>query len=407
MTAAGTGTGAARPGRVLAEHRMSARGRALSWAAVLLGVVVLVVAVRRPAGEGVPLDPTSTGSLGAKALVTLLGEGGSDVRVSARPPTADRRTVIVLRDTFDTVRSDALTSWVEAGGTLIVTDPTSGLTQARPYLPPINGAQAVEDVRQSCPDIPALRGLGTVRTGGSLVYDRKGRAPGAVGCFTAEGGDWLVATPLGRGTVVALGGAGPFTNANLDEADAAGLAVALLTPEPGTPTQVMSDLAPDARELGVEDGDDGDGDDLAGLPRGARVAGIQLLVVFLALALWRGRRLGRPVVEDPPVEIPGSELVVAVGDLYQKGHHRRRAAEALAGNARRSVSERLGLPRSADASTVAEVAASRTGLSVQQVHAAVAPSDPPDDAALVALARATDELTTHLGAPPAPNQETP
>ncbi len=393
--------------RVVAEHRMSARRRVLAWAAVALGILVLVVAVRRPSGEGTPLDPAGTGSLGAKALVLLLREGGADVRVSARPPAPDRRTAIVLRDTFDQARTDAILDWVEDGGTLVVADPGSSLTRAQPYLSPINGANPVDELRGPCTAVPALRAVDRIRTGGSLVYERKGRDPGAVSCFRREDGDWLVATPLGRGTVVALGGAGPFVNENLDQGDAAGLAVALLAPQPRMATQVVSDLAPDAGEIGAGEGAEEGGGTFAGLPGAARVAGLQLLVVFLALALWRGRRLGRPVVEDPPVEIPGSELVVAVGELYQKGRHRRRAAQALSGQARRAVADRLGLPRRADTRTIAEVAASRTGIPVDQVHTAIDPPDPPDDEALVALARTTDELVARLGAPPMPSQENP
>jgi len=396
--------------RVVAEHRMSGRNRALAWAAVFLGVAVLVVAVRRPSGEGTALDPNGTGSLGVKALVVLLREGGADVRVSARPPAADRRTAIVLNDTFDQARTDAISSWVEEGGTLVVADPGSSLTQAQPHLPTLNSTQGVDEVSTGCPTIPALSAIRAIRTDGSLFYERKGRTPEAIACFSARDGDWLVATPLGRGTVVALGGAGPFVNSKLAKADAAGLAVALLAPQPGTATQIVSDLAPDAADIGADGaggGGGGGGGLFAGLPGSARAAGVQLLVVFLAIGLWRGRRLGRPVVEDPPVEIPGSELVVAVGDLYQKGHHRGRAAQALAGQARRTVTDRLGLPRSADSRTVAEVAASRTGIPADQVHAAIAPLDPPDDAALVVLARATDELAARLAAPPVPTQENP
>lgn len=394
-------------GRIVADHRMSPRNRALAWAAVLLGLAVLILVVRRPSEEGVPLDPEGTGQLGAKALVLLLREGGADVRVSARPPTADRRTAIVLRDTFDGARIGAIQEWVGAGGTLVVADPGSSLTLTQPYLSPINGAPGVDEVSGDCSRIPALAAIRRVRTGGSLVYDREHRDPEAVACFARDDGDWLVATPVGRGTVVALGGAGPFVNDRLDQADAAGLAVALLSPRPGTPTQVISDLAPDAGEIGVGGGGGGEGGPFDGLPGGARIAAVQLLVAFLVACLWRGRRLGRPVVEDPPVEIPGSELVVAVGDLYQKGRHRHRAAEALAGQARRSVAERLGLSRRSDARTIAEVAASRTGIPVDEVHAALAPPDPPDDEALVALARTTDQLVARLSAPPAPTQEQP
>ncbi len=398
-------TAALGQGGLLASSRMSVRGRALAWAGVLLGLVVLVLAVRRSPDQGTALDPNGTGKLGAKALVLLLHEGGADVRVSARPPTADRRTAIVLRDTFDEERSDALIAWVRGGGTLVVTDPTSSLTQVQPILSPL-AAAPTDELRRACGSVPALAGISSVRTRGSLVFGREHRAPGAVGCFPAGQGDWLVATPLGRGTVVALGGAGPFVNDHLDEADAAGLAVALLAPEPGSPTQVVSDLAPDRGELGPEERRSSGGL-FAGLPAGARVAGMQLVVVFLSVALWRGRRLGRPVLEDPPVEIPGSELVVAVGNLYQRGKHRRRSAEVLTGRARRTLADRLGLPASADASTLAEVASARSGLPAGEVRAAVDPPEPHDDEALIALARATDALIAGLSEPPPPHKEEP
>jgi len=386
---------------------MSRRQRALAWLAVLLGIFVLVLVVRPSSGEGTPLDPASTGRLGAKALVLLLGEGGADVRVSARPPTADRRSAIVLNDTFDKDRSDAITAWVRNGGILVVTDPTSLLTQVEPALAPFAGSSGVDELRRGCAAIPALAAISNIRTGGSLVYKRSDREPGAVGCFSTSEGDWLVATPLGRGTVVALGGAGPFVNANLAKSDAAGLAVALLAPEPGSTTQVVSDLAPDRRELGPEHRSQGDDGVFSGLPGGARVAGIQLLVAFGGVALWRGRRLGRPVIEEPLVKIPASELVVAVGRLYQKGRHRQRASEVIADRTRRVVADRLGLPRSTGARTVVEVASAHTGMPAEKISAAVAPPVPADDEALLALARAAADLATRLAEPPAPNQEKP
>ncbi len=393
-------------GGLLAESRMSGRARALAWAGVLMGIAVLVLVVRRSSGDGTPLDPEGTGELGAKALVLLLAEGGADVRVSARPPSPDRRTAIVLRDTFDQARADDIMGWVRGGGTLVVTDPASPLTQAQPYLSPVPSAPTDGDLRGSCRAIPALAAIATIPTAQSLVYDRAGRAPGAVGCFSTDDGDWLVATPVGRGTVVAMGGAGPFVNARLDRADAAGLAMALLAPAPGTPTQIVSDLAPDAAEVGADE-PTGEGGAFSGLPGRGRVAGIQLLVAFLGAALWRGRRLGRPVPEDPLVQIPGSELVLTVGNLYQKGRHRRRAAQVLVQQARRAVTDRLGLPRSSDPQTIVEVASSRTGVPVDRVAAAVAPPDPPDDEALVALARATQALAETLAHPPASNSEQP
>ena len=44
----------------------------------------------------------------------------------------------------------------------------------------------------------------------------------------------------------------------------------------------------------------------------------QLALGFLVFALWKARRLGRPVAEPQPVELAASELTVAVGNLLQR-----------------------------------------------------------------------------------------
>ena len=57
----------------------------------------------------------------------------------------------------------------------------------------------------------------------------------------------------------------------------------------------------------------------------------------LLLALWRARRLGRPVAEPVPVELAGSELTAAVGDLMARGHRREAAAAGLRDGVRRAL----------------------------------------------------------------------
>ena len=44
----------------------------------------------------------------------------------------------------------------------------------------------------------------------------------------------------------------------------------------------------------------------------------QLALAFAVYALWRARRLGRPVAEPQPVAVAGSELVAAVGNLLDR-----------------------------------------------------------------------------------------
>jgi hypothetical protein len=375
---------------ILSDRRMSRRGRIWLVVGIVVGAVLFTLAARRPPGGGEPLDPNGTGKLGAKGLVLLLSEGGADVRVSAQAPDRTRTTTVVLRDTFDDTRRDAIRSWVEAGGTLVVADPGSPLGLVQPFFSPITGASGAERVHNTCRDVAALAGIRTLDAGGALVYTKDGREPGATGCFATDDGDFLVVTPVGSGTVVALGGAGLWINDNLDHDDNAGLAVALLAPTPGAPVQVLSDLAPDAALVGADVPEETGA--FAVLPRGAKVAALQLALAYLVAVLWRARRLGRPVREVQPVDLPGSELVVAVGHLHHKGGHRRRAAAVLAGRARRRVADRLGVPRTMPPADLANLASARTGIDPALALAGLAPSDPHDDAALVAFAGAADAV---------------
>lgn len=391
---------------VLSAGRLSRRARVGLVLGITVGVLLLVLAAGRPAGKGQPLDPSGTGPLGARALVLLLSEpaagapSGADVAVSARPPSSDRSTAVLLRDTLGDDRRAAVRSWVESGGTLVVTDPSSPLGMVQPLFSPVTGAGGADVLTDRCEAVPALTGIRSVDAAGALVYDRKSREAGAVGCFGDGDGDFLVATPLGRGTVVALGGAGLWVNENLAKKGNAGLAVALLAPRPGTRVVVLSDFAADAGEVGAAD-PRGKGI-LDVLPPGTRVAAGELVLAFGVAILWRGRRLGRPVHEVQPAAVPGSELVVAVANLHQVAGHRRQAAAVLARRAQRVLADRLGVPAGTPAPELARIAASRTRTDAAEALAALVPPDPPDDEALVRTAAATDRAMAAVAAATAP-----
>jgi hypothetical protein len=383
-------TSIASQGGVISGARMSGRGRTLLLVGVVVGILLVVMFVRPPAGDGAPLDPGSTDRLGAKGLVLLLREAGNDVRISARTPDASRSTVVLLRDTLDEPRTAALQHWVEAGGTLVVTDVSSSLDPGRPAFSPVNGAAGVTTLSDRCTALRAVAEIREIDAHGALTFDRDDRAPGTVGCYPDGGGDFLVAAPVGRGTVVALGGAGLWVNANLKDSGNAGLAMALLAPRRGSRVQVLSDFADDAADIGVEEPEERSTTDL--LPDGYDVARLEVALTFLAAVLWKARRLGRPVREVQPVVIPGSELVAAVGRLHQKGGHRTAAARSLVTRANRRISDRLGLPRSIPAADLARIVADRTGLEAAATARALAPPPPLDDAALVHLAAAADAV---------------
>jgi hypothetical protein len=349
---------------------------------LLLAAAVLVVAlVAGPGPDGLPLDPRSTAPDGTKALVDVLGELGARVRLTASPGQ-DADVALLLTDTLDEDARAALEQWTAAGGRLVVGDGQSPLTPE-----PVGGAAlggfVQAPVARDC-EITALAAVGEVQPGNpSVVYDVP---EGSTGCFARNDGSWLVVSGYGDGVVVALGGPEVLTNALLGSADHGLLAAALLAPEPGTRVAFLRPPRP------------GEGDaSLADLLDPRVVAALwQLLVAFGVVVAWRARRLGRPLEEHQPVEIPGSELVVAVGNLLQQTRAAHRAASLLRADAHRFVAERLGLPSSIGAQRLAEVAAQRTGVEEGEARRVLAGPLPVDEDGLVELARAAERLRSAL-----------
>jgi hypothetical protein len=355
--------------------------RLLVWGVIVAGILVAAVVGSRRADQGLPLDPDSTGPNGTKALVETLRELGARVSVSSEPSSGGG-TALLLADDLDDRRRAGLLDWVRRGGTLVVADPSSPVTRVEPAGETRIGLLDAE-LEPRCA-LPATRDVRRVSAPGGVAF----RVPaGGQGCFPRDRGAWLVAQPMGNGTVVRLGGASVLVNQQIGRADNAVLIVGLLSPAPGGPEVVV--LRPPPPGAGSKG--------LAKLiaPR-VRLALVQLLVAFVLLALWRSRRLGRPVTEPTAVRIPASELVVAVGNLLQRARHRGQAATLLAGDLRRTLTERLGLPATAPPEQVASTVAARTGIDRERVLAVLQPSTPPDEAELVALGQAIDTIRTEV-----------
>ena len=376
---------------------MSARAgarRALPWVAVVLGLALVVAVAGRGPEEGNPLDPASPGPLGTKGLVEVLRGLGGRVSVSADRPGAGTETALLLSDDLTPERRREVLDWVGRGGTLVVADPSSGVTEAEPVGSTRFGLLDAE-IERRC-EVAALGDVGRVSAPGGVVFEvPEGQAgpgspagpggPGAGGtraCFPRNDGAWLLVQPLGAGTVVRLGGASVLVNQELGKADNAILLASLLVPAEGTAVQVLQPPLPGGGTARL-------GDLIA--PR-VRLALWQLVVAFVLLALWRARRLGRPVAEPQPVQLPGAELVVAVGNLLQRAKGRGQAAGLLTDDLRRTLAERLGLPPSAPADQVAEAVAARTGIPRERVLRTLTQTTPRDEAELVALSQAVDTV---------------
>jgi hypothetical protein len=368
------------------------RRRLPRWAVALAMVTLLVLAavIAGPPEAGIPLDPESTGSDGLRGVRDLLAEVGVESEVSLTPPDQRSTRVFVPVDRLGAARQDELRAWVRDGGMLIVADPTSPLHGLPATAGGLTGVLGATPNTPAC-DLPGLAEVGEVVHPGwsGLEVPEEG-----TGCFPIGDGEaaWLVVRSEGAGTIVALGSAEPFTNGQLDRADNAVLAAALLGPAPGD------------RVVFVPRPPVGEGDqallDLVA-PRVWRGLGVLLVALLLGLA-WRGRRLGLPVAERLPPVVPAAELARSVAGLLQRAHSRDGAASQLRGQARREVSDRLGGPATATADELVALTVTRTGLTTTTARTALVDGPIADDAELVEIARATAALRRALaaGAPP-------
>jgi hypothetical protein len=362
--------------------RRLTRDRLRAPLVAVLFVVMLAAAAWFAApkpGDGLPLSPDSSAADGTMALTDILEELGAEVVVGSEPPEDATAGVLLVDNVPDAVRA----SWrdlARRGGTLLVVDPNSELA------PEVVGATAFgfldPPVGRAC-DIDALDGAGRVQTGGGVTF---AVPDGGIGCFPRGEGYWLVAQPEGDGVVVATGGPRFLVNDAIGEADNAVLAAALLAPRSGA----VVAIAPP--EFAAADGRTGLTDLI---PDAAWLLMAQLLVAFVVVLLWRSRRLGAPVTETAHVALPGSELTMGVGALYEQTAARAHAAGLLREEARRTLASRLRLNPRMSAEEVAE-AARAAGLEGSLVGAALTDPVAEDDRALVALAGTIERLRAAL-----------
>jgi hypothetical protein len=342
------------------------------WGGLVVALVVVAVAVTGDINRE-PLDPRSVGPDGARALVEVAERAGADVEIGLELPGDDADVAVLLADTYGVAGRNELTDWVRRGGRLVVAD------LASPITPPLgSGLAGSGDGVGACPE-PALAGINRI-TGFEGAYAETGT--GGTRCF---GGGVVIAT-LGDGVIVSIGGPGPLLNENLAAADNAALAVALLAPQRGTTVAFLEPRLAVAAGENLED--------LVGDPVWLLL--IQLGVGFAVIALWKARRIGRPVAEPVPVEIAGSELAAARGRLLAGLRNPAAAAIELRADTRRTLARALGVAADTDLAVVATRTAERTGVSLDDVEGLLARRAVATDADLLALAVGLADLTARV-----------
>jgi hypothetical protein len=360
--------------------------------AVTLVLVAVVAGTSNGRVTGPPLSPRSVGSTGARALVLFLEERGVEVRSAGVPRPDEGGVGLLLLDDLGDGQRDALEDWVRQGNTLVVT----GESPLAPDVAEIVRGSSVS--RGDC-DIDGLDGVDRLELRGpdddpdddegSLVEPDSALAvpvrfevpDGAEGCFGTESA-FVVSTELGRGRVVAVGSPEPFVNELLDEADNAALAADLLISGSDPKVVVVQGSLPGTGDTSVLDL----------IPDRFKQAFVQLALAFVVYAVWRSRRLGRPVMESQPVAIPGSALVAAVGGLRRRNGAADRAAHSLRTQTNRQLGQRYGLGRQTPPSVVAGVVAQRTGVDPERLRAVLDYRPITDESQLVLYTAELDRI---------------
>jgi hypothetical protein len=119
---------------------------------------------------------------------------------------------------------------------------------------------------------------------------------------------------------------------------------------------------------------------------------LQLIIAVIAVALWKGRRIGPLVAEQLPVVVRASETVEGRGRLYRSQRARDRAADALRTAALQRMTPRLGLNQDAGPPAITAAVAERCGSPQQAVTHIFFGPPPASDSDLVNLAHELDNI---------------
>lgn len=384
-----------------ARGRAGSRWRSVRWPLAVLGIAAVaagIASLLEPTSDTDPFSPGNAGGNGSRAVAEILGDRGVTVETADRTDRVTAlagpgSTVLVVGTTVLT--DEQLDTLVGTGADLVVIEPDNPSHVERltdGALSTTYAAGTTARRQPGCED-PTAQAAGELDvTGGVLAQDDR-----AVVCWSdgLGGGAWGTVPPgEGTGRVTVFGDASPLTNDRLAEDGNAALVLRSLGRH-----DTLVWYTPSLTDTG---GASGPGEQpgpvpLADLlPAWAGPVGLQLLVVLLALVVWRARGLGPVVTEPLPVVVRAAETTTGRGRLYRRARARGHAGAALRAGTARRCAARLGLPRSADAPAVVDAVAHAAGRPSEQVAALLYGPPPTDDDGLLRLARQLDELESEV-----------
>ncbi|WP_068187215.1 DUF4350 domain-containing protein [Mycobacterium sp. UM_CSW] len=360
------------------------RWRTLAWVVltiVALAVIAGVSAYLTAPRPGARMDPKSTEPDGARALVTLLRDGGVEVVVADTVADVERATrpgtqILVAQSQYltDTALLDRLGN---VPGDLLLVEPTVRTREALMPGVRMSAGSMAFDKSPNCSLREADR-AGSVRFGPSDTYRATdGRA--MTSCY-----DGILIRYRDDGRIVTVVGSTDFmTNGSLLQAGNAALAMNLAGARPRliwyAPHRVEGETSSPSSVSDL-------------IPENVTWIVWQLCVVVLLVALWKGRRPGPLVAEELPVVVRASETVEGRGRLYRSRRARDRAAAALRAATIQRLLPRLGLGPGAPAPAVVATVARRSGADPGFVSYHLFGPPPATDHDLLQLARALDDI---------------
>jgi hypothetical protein len=128
------------------------------------------------------------------------------------------------------------------------------------------------------------------------------------------------------------------------------------------------------------------------LPRWVPIVGGMALVAAAGAALWRGRRLGAPVPEPLPVEVPASQLTRGHGRLYRRTRATGHAAAALRAGTLTRLAAATGLLGTSPPDAIVHTVAHHTRREPAEVRELLYGPAPTSEGELTRLAQQLEQL---------------
>jgi hypothetical protein len=366
--------------------------RSVFW--VVAGVGALLVAViafigtNATGSAGPPLAADNPAQAGSMALVEVLRQQGVTVLPvdtlddAAAAADAHPDATLFFADAEGYLKPGQLTELGTLSSRIVVADPNFATLQALAPEVGFGGVSTAESLTAQCTVAAAEKAEKIAPGGKTLGLDSD--ATGYTGCFPSGDGTFSVVQRAMDGqTLTLVADTAVFANDEIATWGNAALALNLLGAE-DTLVWYLPTLA-DVAVTGPPS--------LGALTPGWVTPVLVLLVVTaFAAMIWRGRRFGPLVAENLPVVVRASETMEGRARLYARGNARLRAIDAIRIGAVTRMALAVGLPRTAPLDRVVSTVAALTGRAPEQVHAVLVGEIPQNDAALMALSAAIDDL---------------